>query len=138
VARLCDIRSGLADNLNTVQNLTGYAILPSAGVVYPAGIVLGPTTEKSKWRIDYQKGMKGKAEFTLPVVLNMGEGLADFGQETLDPYLDSDGPTSVKLGLEGKLLGGDRTLGGIASMVMVTEVEEYTGVGAIFTVVVWA
>lgn len=106
------IRRALVRALNHISGLEFYATVPDAPIV-PCVIVYPDS-------ITYHEMFDGLSHATF--VLHILGAAADTidGQETLDAYLASSGPLSIK-----EAIDLDSTLGGAVGAAWVTELREY-------------
>jgi len=107
------LRSGLATNLATITNLRTSATVPDSpnapiAIVFPDGITFDTT---------FARGMD---EYRFTVLVLVGRADERSAQNNLDGYCDPAGTTSVKRALES-----DKTLGGAAFDLRVTEMRNY-------------
>lgn len=134
MASVVSIRDGLATNLATITGLR-VSSFAADKVSVPAAVV-------GEVRIEFDKTFgRGLDEFEVKVRVYASRADDRAGQDKLDGYLAGSGSGSVKAALES-----DRTLGGVAQTLRVTDVDGYgvyevagmQYVGAEFTVTVWA
>lgn len=107
------LRAGIAANLATITGLRASAIIPDAptppqAVVIPTGI----TFDRSFHR--------GLDEYAFTVTVVAGRADARNAQSTIDGFCNPTGASSIKTAIES-----DRTLGGIAQTLHVTEMSSY-------------
>jgi hypothetical protein len=112
------IRQALAATLNTIPGLRATAnrnaqVNPPAAVIMPAAGSF----------IRYSVTTDGAADITLRAILLVAEADSASGQDNIDPYLASTGPSSVWAALQA-----NQTLGGAVSY---AELTEATGYGTI-------
>ena len=106
---LTDLRTGLANRLNTITGLRSSAYIPDNPQPPVAVVMPG--------RITYDQAFgRGSDEYQFTIMLIVGRVADRASQTTLDGYCESSGSRSVKAAIEG-----DRTLGGKALDCRVTE-----------------
>ncbi len=128
------LRAGLAANLATITGLRATAIqpdnpIPPQAIVFPTSITFDRTFKR------------GLDEYTFTVTLIGTRADARNGESIMDGYCAPTGAGSIKTAIES-----DRTLGGAAQTLHVTELSAYgsTSIGdtlyltADFTVIVYA
>ena len=128
------LRSGLATNLARITGLRASAIQPDnptppQAIIFPTSITFDRT---------FRRGLD---EYAFTVTLIAGRQDARNGQAIMDGYCAPTGTGSIKTAIEF-----DRTLGGVAQTLHVTELSAYgsTSIGdtiyltADFTVIVYA
>ena len=113
MASISLLRTRLAANAATITGLRTAATIPDnpnppLAVVIPSSLSFDQA---------FQRGMN---EYTFNVLLLVGKVSERSGQNTLDAYCSSTGSNSMKLALES-----DKTLGGNAYDVRVTEIRNY-------------
>ena len=113
MASISLLRTGLANNAATITGLRTAATIPDnpnppLAVVVPSSLTFNEA---------FHAGMN---TYTFNVLLLVGKVSERSGQNTLDAYCSSTGSTSMKLALES-----DKTLGGNAYDVRVTEIRNY-------------
>jgi hypothetical protein len=112
---ISDLRTGLANNLKTISGLRVVETLPD--VVNPPMAMIGLT------KIAYNKqNNQAMSEYTFKVTVVVGRVSERIAQQTLD-VLVSPGAGSVKVAVES-----DRTLGGNAYEVFISELSAYGAV----------
>ena len=113
MATLAQLREGLATNLDTLDGVQVSAYM--LGSPTPPAIHVIPS------EISYDLAMqRGLDTWTFTVQAFVGTGLDKAAQIRLDKMLAPSGVDSVKAAIEA-----DRTLGGVASDLHVTEVSSY-------------
>jgi hypothetical protein len=113
MASISLLRTGLAANAATITGLRTAATIPDnpnppVAVVVPSSLSFNDA---------FHSGMN---TFTFNVLLLVGKVSERSGQNSLDAYCSSTGSSSMKLALES-----DKTLGGNAYDVRVTEIRNY-------------
>jgi len=113
MALLSELRTGLATNLATITGLRTAAIMPDnpnppIAIVQPDSIAYDDT---------FGRGMQ---TYTFTVVVLVGRVVERSAQNSIDAFCASTGSSSIKLALES-----DKTLGGKAYDVRVSEVRNY-------------
>lgn len=107
------LRAGISANLATIPGLRASAIIPDAPT--PPQAVVIPNT------ITYDRSFhRGLDEYSFSVTVIASRADARNAQETIDGFCDPTGPGSIKAAIES-----DRTLGGIAQTLHVTEMTTY-------------
>lgn len=128
------LRSGIAANLATITGLRTSATVPDAPT--PPQAVVIPSI------IQYDRAFhRGLDQYQFIITVLVGRASDRNAQSTLDAYCNPTGALSIKTAVES-----DRTLGGIAQSLHVTEMTSYasTSVGdtiylsADFSVTVYA
>lgn len=110
---LVAIRQGLANNLSTIQNLRTSWYVPDNPT--PPIAIIVPN------RVEYDLAMaRGGDTYTFSVLVIAQRMSERTAQTTLDAFCDPTGPSSVKTAIEL-----DRTLGGAAMTLRVTDLSEY-------------
>jgi hypothetical protein len=113
MASLSALRAGIATRLATITGLRNAATVPD-NPNPPIAVVL-PNS------IDYHTAFaKGMQTYSFTVILIVGRVDERTAQNKLDGFVSSTGASSVKLAIEG-----DKTLGGAAFDVIVTEMRNY-------------
>lgn len=113
MASLSTLRAGIATRLATITGLRNAATVPD-NPNPPIAVVL-PNS------IDYHTAFaKGMQTYSFTVILIVGRVDERTAQNKLDGFVSSTGASSVKLAIEG-----DKTLGGAAFDVIVTEMRNY-------------
>lgn len=132
MASVTQIRKAIAARCGTIAGLNAYPTAPGQ-VVVPAAIVLpGPIAYDATMR-------RGSDDFTFTLRLLASQASSDAGQDALDAYVSSSGPSSIKSVVDGDL-DGVVDFARVASMDSYGEIE-WNGVlylGADFTVEVTA
>lgn len=113
MALVTDLRNGLAANLATISGLRQQAwqpdnINPPAAFIFPQGVSFDNA---------FNRGMN---TYTFVVTVVVGRQSERSSQNALDTYVSGTGANSVKRALES-----DKTLGGKAFDVRVTDVRNY-------------
>ena len=134
MALISSLRTGLANNLATISGLRTSSTMPDnpsppIAIVIPSTISFDDT---------FQRGMQ---TYTFNVLVVVGRADERTAQNKLDAYCASTGSSSIKLAIES-----DKTLGGSAFDVRVTEMRNYgqivigevTYLSAEFTVLCYA
>lgn len=128
------LRSGIAANLATITGLRTSATVPDAPT--PPQAVVIPSI------IQYDRAFhRGLDQYQFIITVLVGRASDRNAQSTLDAYCNPTGALSIKTAVES-----DRTLGGIAQTLHVTEMTSYasTSIGdtiylsADFSVTVYA
>lgn len=128
------LRSGIAANLATITGLRTSATVPDAPT--PPQAVVIPSI------IQYDRSFhRGLDQYQFIITVLVGRASDRNAQSTLDAYCNPTGALSIKTAVES-----DRTLGGIAQSLHVTEMTSYasTSIGdtiylsADFSVIVYA
>lgn len=128
------LRSGIAANLATITGLRTSATVPDAPT--PPQAVVIPSI------IQYDRAFhRGLDQYQFIITVLVGRASDRNAQSTLDAYCNPTGALSIKTAVES-----DRTLGGIAQSLHVTEMTSYasTSIGdtiylsADFSVTVYA
>lgn len=113
---IATIRTGLATNLATVTGLRTAATVPDDPKP-PVAIVMPP-------RITFDTAFaRGLDEYEFTVLVVVGRVSDRVAQSTMDGYCNPTGPTSIKTAIER-----DKTLGGAAQTLRVTEMRNYGGI----------
>ncbi len=113
---IATIRTGLATNLATVTGLRTAATVPDDPKP-PVAIVMPP-------RITFDTAFaRGLDEYEFTVLVVVGRVSDRVAQSTMDEYCNPTGPTSIKTAIER-----DKTLGGAAQTLRVTEMRNYGGI----------
>lgn len=111
---LSAVRDGLKARLAGISGLRTFDVLVDQ-VPVPCAVVGGPE------RIEYDTTYRdGRVTLTIPVQVYVSRSSERAGQDTMDGYLASTGPLSVKAAIEG-----DPTLGGAAETTQVPAMREY-------------
>jgi hypothetical protein len=134
MATISELRSGLATRLATISGLRTSATIPDQ-LNPPVAVVSLDTVTFDE---AFQRGLD-QYQFTVTVIV--GRVAERSSQNKLDGYIDPTGSGSVKTAIEG-----DRTLGGKASTLRVTDmtgistvqIGDATMLIASFSVVVYA
>lgn len=113
MALVTDLRNGLAANLATISGLRQQAwqpdnINPPAAYIFPQGVTFDNA---------FNRGMN---TYTFVVTVVVGRQSERSSQNALDTYVSGTGANSVKRAIES-----DKTLGGKAFDVRVTDVRNY-------------
>ncbi len=112
MASISALRSGLATNLLTA-NVRSSATLPD--LVNPPFALIVPAG------VSYHKAFNNAlSEYTFTVTLIVGRASERAAQNTLDAYCSATGSSSIRLAIES-----DKTLGGVAYAVVVTDMRNY-------------
>ncbi len=107
------LRAGLATNLATISGLRTSAFVPDAPTP-PIAIVIPQ-------RIEFDAAMaRGMDTYTFEVIVIAQRASERGAQDTLDAYCNPTGASSIKTALQS-----DRTLGGAAFDLRVTEMSSY-------------
>jgi hypothetical protein len=107
------VREGIAANLDAIVGLHVLAFIP--GNPTPPMAVVFPT------RVTFDTAFaRGSDEYEMTVRVIVARADERGAQGTLDAYCDSSGPLSVKAAVEA-----DRSLGGAAASVRVTDITDY-------------
>jgi hypothetical protein len=118
MASVADLRTGLATNLATISGLRTAAKVPDDPKP-PVAIVLPQN-------VSYDNAFKGGlTTYTFSVLLLVSRVSERTSQNSLDAWVSSTGSNSIKLAIES-----DKTLGGKAYDVRVSEVRNYGEVSA--------
>ena len=112
------IRTGLATNLATITGLRTSATMPDAinppiAIVVPEGITFDSAMAR------------GMDEYSFTIMVIVGRADARTSQSKVDDFCNPTGAGSVKTAIES-----DRTLGGAAQTLRVTEMRSYTSITA--------
>ena len=112
------IRIGLATNLATITGLRTSATMPDAinppiAIVVPEGITFDSAMAR------------GMDEYSFTIMVIVGRADARTSQSKVDDFCNPTGAGSVKTAIES-----DRTLGGAAQTLRVTEMRSYTSITA--------
>ena len=112
------IRIGLATNLATITGLRTSATMPDAinppiAIVVPEGITFDSAMAR------------GMDEYSFTIMVIVGRADARTSQGKVDDFCNPTGAGSVKTAIES-----DRTLGGAAQTLRVTEMRSYTSITA--------
>ena len=112
------IRTGLATNLATITGLRTSATMPDAinppiAIVVPEGITFDSAMAR------------GMDEYLFTIMVIVGRADARTSQSKVDDFCNPTGAGSVKTAIES-----DRTLGGAAQTLRVTEMRSYTSITA--------
>jgi hypothetical protein len=115
MATLTQIRSGIATNIsNNITIVSVYSYVPHRAE--PPIVVVGVLET-----LEYDTTMaRGSDKYLIPVRLYVANVDDQDSQETLDQFIKTTGSNSMKSAIES-----DKTLGGVASSVRVTEVRDY-------------
>lgn len=113
MALVTDLRNGLAANLATISGLRQQAwqpdnINPPAAYIFPQGVTFDNA---------FNRGMN---TYTFVVTVVVGRQSERSSQNALDTYVSGTGSNSIKRAIES-----DKTLGGKAFDVRVTDVRNY-------------
>lgn len=115
---LTTIRTGLAANLATITGLRTAAIMPDA-ITPPVAIVVAEG-------ITFDSAMaRGLDEYSFTVMVIVGRADARTSQNKVDAFCNPTGAGSIKTAIES-----DRSLGGAAQTLRVTEMRSYTSITA--------
>jgi len=118
MASVAELRTGLAANLATITGLRTAAKVPDDPKP-PVAIVLPQS-------VTYDNAFHaGMTTYNFSVLLLVSRVSERTGQDTLDSWVSSTGSNSIKLAIES-----DKTLGGTAYDVRVSEVRNYGEVTA--------
>tara|TARA_R110000868_G_scaffold121118_4_gene321423 strand:+ start:1900 stop:2307 length:408 start_codon:yes stop_codon:yes gene_type:complete len=118
MASVAELRTGLAANLATITGLRTAAKVPDDPKP-PVAIVLPQS-------VTYDNAFgAGMTTYNFSVLLLVSRVSERTGQDTLDSWVSSTGSNSIKLAIES-----DKTLGGTAYDVRVSEVRNYGEVTA--------
>jgi hypothetical protein len=101
VATLNQLRAGLATNLRTIAGLRVYEEIPD-NPQFPAAIVVLNSA-------DYDRNFGGMTLYNFQVQVIVGRAAERAAQRALDLYIEPEGTSSVKAGVES-----NRTMSGIA------------------------
>jgi len=113
MARLADIRNGLATSLAAITGLRVHKTIPDQ-VAVPAAIIGLP-------EIEYDLAMRGTAsKFTIPVRIYASKASERAAQEKVDEFMEASGDKSVKQAIET-----DPSLAGAAHTVRVSAAKGY-------------
>jgi hypothetical protein len=147
MASLTDIRLGLAANLAVLNQATGIQVLPYliANPTPPTVLLFPVASENTRYDLAMGRGLD---QWDFAVQAFVGATTDIGAQATLDKFIASSGPLSIKAALEKKDgPNGEVTLGGLVSDVNVTTCTGYriylregggAVLGAEWTVEVWA
>lgn len=112
MASITALRTGLATNLLTA-NVRSSATLPD--LVNPPFALIVPAG------VSYHRAFNNAlSEYTFTVTLIVGRASERSAQNALDAYCSATGSSSIRLAIES-----DKTLGGVAYAVVVTEMRNY-------------
>jgi hypothetical protein len=118
MASVADLRTGIANNLATISGLRTAAKVPDDPKP-PVAIVLPQSVTYDN---AFQRGM---TTYNFSVLLLVSRVSERIGQDSLDSWVSSTGSNSIKNAIES-----DKTLGGKAFDVRVSEVRNYGEVSA--------
>lgn len=118
MASVAALRTGIANNLSTIPGLRTAAKVPDDPKP-PVAIVLPQSVNYDQ---SFQRGM---TIYNFSVLLLVSRVSERTGQESLDSWVSSTGTYSIKNAIES-----DKTLGGNAFDVRVSEVRNYGEVSA--------
>jgi hypothetical protein len=118
MASVAELRKGIAVNLSTIAGLRTAAKVPDDPKP-PVAIVLPQSVNYDQ---TFQRGM---TTYNFSVLLLVSRVSERTGQDALDSWVSSTGSQSIKLAIES-----DKTLGGKAFDVRVSEVRNYGEVSA--------
>ena len=116
MASITELRDGLATNLATIPGLRVSATIPDN----PSPPVATVQLARVQYHQDFQRGM---TEYNFAVQVIVGRVDERTAQRNLDAYCSSTGDLSVYLAVES-----DKSLGGKAFSVIVTEMTNYGSV----------
>jgi hypothetical protein len=116
VASITELRDGLAANLATIPGLRVSAIIPDN----PSPPIASVQLSNVRYHQDFQRGM---TEYTFAIQVIVGRVDERTAQRNLDAFCSSTGDSSVYLAVES-----DKSLGGKAFSVIVTEMTNYGSV----------
>ena len=113
---ITELRTGIATNLSSITGLRNSATIPDdpkppIAVVQPNSI---------QFDTSFGRGLD-TYEFTVTVIVGRVDDRT--AQNTLDGFCNPSGPLSVKTAIER-----DKTLGGAANTLRVTEMRNYTAI----------
>jgi hypothetical protein len=116
MALLSEIRTGLANNLSTINGLRTAAVMPDnpnppIAIVQPNAISYDDT---------FHRGMQ---TYTFTVVVLVGRVAERSAQNAIDSFCSSTGSQSIKLALES-----DKTLAGKVYDLRVTDMRAYASI----------
>lgn len=118
MASVADLRTGIANNLATISGLRTAAKVPDDPKP-PVAIVLPQS-------VTYDNAFQGgMTTYNFSVLLLVSRVSERIGQDSLDSWVSSTGAYSIKNAIES-----DKTLGGNAFDVRVSEVRNYGEVSA--------
>jgi hypothetical protein len=110
---VAEIREGIATNLAAISGLRASSFVPD-NPTPPIAVVVPQ-------RIEFDAAMRrGLDTYTFDVLVIANRASERGAQTTLDSYCNPSGPASVKTAIEA-----DKTLGGKASDLRVTEMSNY-------------
>lgn len=110
---IAELRTGLATNLASIRGLRTSAFVPD-NPTPPIAVVIPA-------RVEYDTAMgRGLDTYTFNVTVIAARASERSAQQVLDSFCSSTGSLSVKAALES-----DKTLGGTANGLRVTELSEY-------------
>lgn len=114
MATISELRTGLANNLATINGLRTAATIPEDPK--PPVAIVTPVS------VQYDTSFgRGSDEFQFSVVVLASRIDARSAQDTLDAYCSSTGSLSIKAAIES-----DKTLGGKAFSLRVTDLRSYS------------
>ena len=116
MASIAELRDGLAANLATIPGLRVSATIPDN----PSPPIAIVQLARVQYHQDFQRGM---TEYNFAVQVVVGRVDERTAQRNLDAYCSSTGESSVSLAVES-----DKSLGGKAFSVLVTEMTNYGSV----------
>ena len=116
MASIAELRDGLAANLATIPGLRTSAFIPDN----PSPPIAIVQLARVQYHQDFQRGM---TEYNFAVQVIVGRVDERTAQRNLDAYCSSTGDLSVYLAVES-----DKSLGGKAFSVIVTEMTNYGSV----------
>lgn len=109
------IRQALATTLNTIPGLRATANR-NAQISPPAAVIM-PVTGAF---VTYGETMDGEASYLLRAILLVSEGDSASGQDNIDPYIATSGPSSILATLQA-----NPSLGGVVSWAVLTQATGY-------------
>lgn len=116
MASISQLRSGIATRLATISGLRNAATMP-AQPNPPIAIVIPQ-------RVSYDTAFaRGVLTYTFTVQVIVGQVSERISQSLLDGFAPGSGASSIKVAIEG-----DKTLGGVASDVRVSEMTAYQSI----------
>ncbi len=116
MASITELRDGLATNLSTIPGLRVSPIIPDN----PSPPIAIVQLSRVQYHQDFQRGM---TEYNFAVQVIVGRVDERTAQRNLDAFCASTGDSSVSLAVES-----DKSLGGKAFSVIVTEMTNYGSV----------
>ena len=114
MATVSQLRAGLATNLATISGLRTSALIPDAPQP-PIAVVI---PDSISYDTAFKRGMD-TYEYTITVIV--GRQSDRTAQSSLDGYCNPTGAQSIKTAIES-----DRTLGGTAQSLRVTDMKTYS------------